>query len=646
MLLARAGILTTIIMASASQTARYQHSLSQFGDFVLDHDDLDDILNEACRLVAQGLGVDLAKVIEIDRASDTGLVRAGVGWKPGVVGKERIALSQTSSEAFAVAKSEPVITRDISCEDRFEFPQFLIDHGVVAMVNVPIFLSGRVPFGLLQVDSRDPRDFGEHDVQFLKTYAMILGPAIERLRTAAAVKVADERLHLIENARAYVMVICDENDRITAWLAGAEEIMGWSASEAIGQHFSMIFTDEDRAAGVPERELEGARKDGSAADVRWHQRRDGSRVFLDGQTIAIRDSLGQQTGTFKIAQDVTERVQTEAALRESEERLRQFGEATHDVLWMRDAQTLQWLYLTPAFEEIYGLKRDEALEGDNFDNWLGMILEEDRAKVIDAFERVRRGEHVTLDYRVRRPSDASIRYLRNTKFPITDSNGTIKLIGGVGHDLTELHETELRLQVLVGELQHRTRNLMAVVLAASDKTHDSSSDLADFRHRFRDRLEALSRTQAVLSRLTEPDRVTFDQLLESELEAVGGAEHEVTADGPKGVRLRSSTVKTLAMALHELATNSVKYGALSQPSARLKIQWEFAGRGDDAAPRLHIDWRETGVAMPADLSASASGGHGRHLIERALPYQLDAKTTFEILPDGMHCTISLPVSSN
>ena len=643
--LVKAGPLTTI-MASASQTARYQHSLSQFGEFVLDHDDLDDILNEACRLVAQGLGVDLAKVIEIDRSSDTGLVRAGVGWKPGVVGHERIELSETSSEAFAIAKSEPVITQDISAEDRFEFPQFLIDHGVVAMVNVPIFLSGRVPFGLLQVDYRYPRDFGEHDVQFLKSYAMMLGPAIDRLKTASALKVADERLQFIENARAYVMVICDENDRITDWLGGTEEILGWSLHEAIGQPFSMIFTEEDRAAGVPARELRDAREDGAAADVRWHHRRDGSRVFLDGQTIARRDDQGKYTGALKIAQDVTTRVQTEAALRASEERLRQFGEATQDVLWMRDAQTLQWLYLTPAFENIYGFTRDEALKGDNFDNWLSMILEEDQGTVLDAIERVRRGEHVTFDFRIRRPHDAAIRWLRNTDFPITDSDGAIKLIGGVGHDLTELHETEVRLHVLVAELQHRTRNLMAVVLAASEKTYRSSANLADFRHRFRQRLEALARVQSVLSRLTEHERVTFDQLLETELEALGGAEHGVIAQGPKGVRLRSSTVQTLAMALHELSTNSVKYGALSQPSARLAIHWALESGRDDVSPRLHIDWRETGVAMPAEASVAGVGGHGRELIERALPYQLDATTTFEILPDGIHCTISLPVSNN
>ncbi len=752
-------------MARASQIDRYQRSLSEFGDFVLDHDEFDDILNEACRLVAQGLGVDLAKVIEIDCDSDTGLVRAGVGWKPGVVGEARVELSEKSSEAFAIEKSEPVITQDIRTETRFEFPEFLVDHGVVALVNVPIFLSGRVPYGLLQVDSREPRAFDEYDVQFLKTYSMVLGPAIERLRTASALKVSDERLQLIENARAYVMVICDEQDRITAWLGGSEDILGWSSREAIGQPLSMIFTEEDSAAGVPERETRRVREHGAAADVRWHQRRDGSRVFLDGQTIAVRDQQGRVTGSLKIAQDVTERIQTEAALRESEEQLRQFGEATQDVLWMRDAQTLQWLYLTPAFEEIYGFSRHEALEGDNFGNWVGMILEEDREKVLDAIAKVRSGEHVTFDYRIRRPYDGAVRWLRNTDFPIADETGAIKLIGGVGHDLTELQETELRLQVLmegipqlvwraandgawtwsspqwteftgltleesqgdgwlkafypedrdrarrawaeaaetdryevearirgaatqeyrwfqtraapvrnesgsiiewlgtctdihqlhdlqarqqvlVAELQHRTRNLMAVVLSASDKTLQTSANLADFRHRFRTRLEALARVQAVLSRLSEPDRVAFDQLLNSELEALDGAANKVRAHGPSGIRLRSSTVQTLAMAIHELATNALKYGALSQPSAKLEIRWTLETEVEDDSPWLHIDWRETGVTMPRDLSASARGGHGRELIERALPYQLDAKTTFALMPDGVHCTISLPVSSN
>ncbi|WP_157218706.1 PAS domain S-box protein [Flavisphingomonas formosensis] len=753
-------------MAGQEEFARRQRVLSEFGDFVLDGDDLDEILNEACRLIARALDVDLAKVVEIERHTGMGFIRAGVGWSPGIVGQERISLSERSSEAYAIEKTEPVITNDIRHEERFEFPRFLVDHGVVAMVNVPILLPGRVPFGVLQVDARSPQKFDQEDIEFLKTYSMVLGPVIDRWKTAAALKETDERLRLIvDNARAYVLVVSNADDRITDWLGGSEDILGWSSSEAMGVTTDMIFTPEDRATGVPDRELSGARERGTFPNVRWHQRKDGTRVFLDGQTIALKDKAGSLRGYLKIGQDVTERVRTEAVLRESEERLRQFGEASRDILWMRDAETLQWRYLTPAFEAVYGMGRDEALTGDNFRTWLDLILPEDREHAGRATYRVREGEQVTFDYRIRRPIDGTIRWLRDTDFPITDASGKVVLIAGVGHDLTELREAELRLQVLmegipqlvwravgkgdwtwsspqwsehtglaaeysvgwgwleafhpddrdaarhawevaserrsfeiearichaatreyrwfqtraapvlddrgtiaewlgtstdihdirelqerqrvlVAELQHRTRNMMGVVRSMSDKTARASADLPDFHDRFRDRLDALARVQGLLSRLNEHDRVTFGELIKTELAALDGAADRVSLDGPEGVRLRSSTVQTLAMALHELATNAVKYGALGQPNGRLRIEWRLEQRNGAAdSPWLHIDWRESGVTMPSAGSTPRGGGQGRELIERALPYQLKARTTFELGQDGAHCTISLPVSA-
>ncbi|MGV2102848.1 GAF domain-containing protein [Rhizobium sp. 21-4511-3d] len=117
-----------------------QRALADFGDFVLDHDDLDEILTEGCRLVAAALGADLAKIMEIERGSNTAIVRAGVGWHDGVIGRARVDLNDRSSEAYAIEESEPVITNDISDESRFVFPRFLRDHGVVALVNVPILV--------------------------------------------------------------------------------------------------------------------------------------------------------------------------------------------------------------------------------------------------------------------------------------------------------------------------------------------------------------------------------------------------------------------------------------------------------------------------------------------------------------------------
>jgi two-component sensor histidine kinase len=138
--------------------------------------------------------------------------------------------------------------------------------------------------------------------------------------------------------------------------------------------------------------------------------------------------------------------------------------------------------------------------------------------------------------------------------------------------------------------------------------------------------------QGLLSRLNEHDRVDFDDLIRSVLSALHADPNRTTISGPRGVRLRSSTVQTLAMALHELATNAVKYGALAQASAVV------GGKSI-----LHIDWRESGVTMPAQKSP-LGGGQGRELIERALPYQWRAVVQYELGRDGLRYQIRLPES--
>ncbi|HEU4652622.1 MAG TPA: PAS domain-containing protein, partial [Steroidobacteraceae bacterium] len=457
-----------------------------------------------------------------------------------------------------------------------------------------------------------------------------------------------------------------------------------------------------------------------------------------------------------------ERAQIRRRLEANEERLRQFGEASQDILWIRDAKDLQWEYLTPAFEHIYGVSRTQAMIGDNYRSWLDLVIDEDRDRARAAMDRVRAGEHVTFGYRIKRPSDGGIRWIRNTDFPITNESGVIAFIGGIDHDMTELRETELRLQtlmegipqlvwravdggewtwsspqwtnytgrslkdsigfgwlaalhpddrdramqcwqnamtagslemegriyhaaedeyrwfqtratpvrsesgfiiewlgtstdvhqlrnmqdrqkILVAELQHRTRNLLGIVRAMAEKTLRSSVSLDDFRDHFRDRLDALARVQGLLSRLDERQRVTFDELIRTEIEAMTDATDRVTLQGPSDVPLRSSSVQTLAMAIHELATNAVKYGALSQPQGHLDVKWELQPRGQGGTPWLHVDWRERDVQIPVSIVAARTGD-GRELIERALPYQLSAKTSYKIETDGVHCTISMPVS--
>jgi two-component sensor histidine kinase len=208
-----------------------------------------------------------------------------------------------------------------------------------------------------------------------------------------------------------------------------------------------------------------------------------------------------------------------------------------------------------------------------------------------------------------------------------------------------LREREDRLATLIAELQHRTRNLLTVAGTIADNTMKKSSSFADFRSSYQDRLQSLARVQSLLFRQQRGEgRVTFDELIQVELVAQSidvGEGGRVTLDGPKGVELLSGTVQTLAMAVHELITNAIKYGALKQLNGHLTIHWREETSQQTGEPWLHIDWKESGVEVPTSVGGT---GQGRELIERALPYQFGALTTYALEADGVHCIISLPMS--
>jgi hypothetical protein len=171
----------------------------------------------------------------------------------------------------------------------------------------------------------------------------------------------------------------------------------------------------------------------------------------------------------------------------------------------------------------------------------------------------------------------------------------------------------------VGELQHRTRNLIGVVIAMADRTGAPGQTLDEFKASLADRLMALARVQGLLSRAAPGEGVTFDSLLDSEMSAHSENGGTVTLDGPLGIVLNSVSVQALAMALHELTTS------------------------ENGTPWIFVDWKESGVET-AEPNGQRGAGNGRRLIEEALPYQFAARTSFAIEPDGVHCTIALPLS--
>jgi two-component sensor histidine kinase len=178
---------------------RERELLAELGSCALRAEDLDTVLQHASRLVAEGMGTTFCKVLEYLPDENQLLVRAGVGWKEGVVGHAKLDADTGSPAGYALQSGQPVISNNLAEEMRFRTPSLMLEHGIERAINVLITDGFR--FGVLEVDSRRSGAFSEDDVAFLQAAANLLGVAIERHRKEAALRKAlDTQVLLIREA--------------------------------------------------------------------------------------------------------------------------------------------------------------------------------------------------------------------------------------------------------------------------------------------------------------------------------------------------------------------------------------------------------------------------------------------------------------
>jgi PAS domain S-box-containing protein len=361
-------------------------------------------------------------------------------------------------------------------------------------------------------------------------------------------------------------------------------------------------------------------------------RADGSRWW--GLFGAKR--LGDSEGVEYVV-DVTARMQAERELRDSECRLRSVMDGIPQIIW-RSTEDGHWTWTSPQWAEVTGqpLTQSAGL------GWLNMVHPEDRKAAHAAWDRASWEQAFEANYRLWNVAECTHRAFKTRARPVRDATGRICEWIGTSTDVEDLQQLHSRQRVLVAELQHRTRNLLALVRAVAAQTLGRDREV---RQRvlpdFDQRLAALSRAQALVTR-TDCERVDLEGLLRTELAALRGGADRVTLSGPR-VGIPATHAQTLALATHELATNAMKYGALSAPAGELHISWGTTLLSGQERT-LQLKWQESGVAMPA-TSTPMRRGFGRELIEEALCFTLGARTELRFGPDGVACVIELPIDS-
>lgn len=199
-------------------------------------------------------------------------------------------------------------------------------------------------------------------------------------------------------------------------------------------------------------------------------------------------------------------------------------------------------------------------------------------------------------------------------------------------DVTERRSQERRQAAFMGELEHRVKNILNNVRSLANQTRRSSTDLDGFFGSFMPRLSSLSRAQELL--LQSPDEdVDLVEVVKAELDAVGAeVDRTYVVSGPS-VKLSPHDMQAVAMAVHELATNAGKYGALKVDNGRIEVTWSLEQGADE---QLRFSWRERGVALSPD---EVEPGFGSSVIEKMVPYMLGGASELVLHPDGVECRI-------
>ena len=296
---------------------RQQELLAAFGLFACQRrDDLETVLFEATRVCAEGLQTKLCKVLQatgdpVQRL----LVRAGVGWAAGVIGRATIGADLASPAGYALKTGRPVISNHLGNEGRFRTPSLLAEHGVRRAINV-LIPDGDQPFGVLEADSPSDGRFTNHDVAFMQALANLLGAAIQW--HDAERRIADSERSFrgtFEQAAVGVAHVgtggewLRVNDRLCA-------IVGFSRQELLDRTFQQITHPDDLASDLARVRALLAGETTTYSMEKRYIRKDKACVWVNLTVSLMRDDTGRPLYFISVIEDINSRKRAEAALQE------------------------------------------------------------------------------------------------------------------------------------------------------------------------------------------------------------------------------------------------------------------------------------------------------------------------------------------
>lgn len=425
----------------------------------------------------------------------------------------------------------------------------------------------------------------------------------------------------------FAVYICDRDGVVVRYNRRATEL--WGRSPKLGdpdeRYCGSYWMFRPDGSPLPHHQCPMADVLRTGVSVRQQEvhieRPDGTRGIALVDIEPVRDSDGTIIGAVNCFQDITERKRNE----ETAQRLAAIVESSDDAIIGKDLDGIitSWNH---GAERIFGYLTEEAIGKP-----VTILIPPDYLKEEETIlRRIRRGQRVEPFETVRRCKHGSLIDVSLTISPVRNAQGKIIGASKIARDITKRQRSEAQIVNLANEAEHRTKNILATVQAT---VHLSQSDTADgLKHAIAGRVRALANVHRLFAELRWTG-AELQSLVSQELSPYcQNGETRVRIDGPT-VLLKPDTAQTIAITLHELATNAAKYGALSVLAGKVRVEWSRARDG-----RVVLRWTE---ADGPPAAPPARRGVGTRVM-KSMIRQMHGNMRFDWRSEGLACEIAIP----
>jgi PAS domain S-box-containing protein len=607
-----------------------QSVISEFGQSALEALTLDKLLSEAVRLCAEGMRARYCKALEYLADRDIFLVRAGVGWRPGVVGRATLETAIDTPAGRAFRTAHPFLSNDLASERGLRVPKLLVEHGIRRLLSAPIPFSEGHAWGVLTADSPDEGAFDAADCEFMEAMGRLLGVAIQgRL----AQQRFEEQAALLRLSHDAIIVWTAANG-VELWSEGAAGLYGFTADEAFGRAPAELIRPTYPA---PWTDVAKALKTQGGWEGEIRQRRkDGGEVVVLSRLQLVAGPNGAER-LMEVNRDITPRKRVEEALRASEQQFRTLAESLPQLAWMADGQgwiywfNRRWFeYTGTTLEEMQGWGWRKVHHPDHVDR----VVE----RISHAWDT---GEPWEDNFPLL-GADGRYRWFLSRALPMRDSKGRVTRWFGTNTDITEKQRLEDLQKVLIHEIGHRVKNSLALVsslltLQARRLDGTPRKVLEDASSR----VHAVARVHEQLSLHGNAQDVDLGPFIQNVAKAIASSapRHRTIVEAEPAM-VSADLAVPMGLLLNELLTNAYKYAYPEGAEGEVRVD---GARIEDNRYRLEVADFGRGLPPGFDI-AKARDSLGTRVIT-SLSAQLEGELGTDSAGPGARFILTFPLKA-